>query len=189
MSDDQRITCPDYPAPLMRPHGSQPTHTARELMELLVDHYRSATIAPEVTALSKTDLESLVAGLVRDFVPIFRKSKNKGRRSNLPEWTAQFDTDPPDLRQLLELAVLVKKYSEQLGSETAAFAHIAMHKHKELPSMFRDRRTGRSLKQAYYKVFAHFDDAPWMQEQVRNDPDDAQAEKRVTDLIAKLTGK
>jgi hypothetical protein len=184
-----RIACPEFPPPLMRPHGSKPTHTPEQLLALLTDFYRTTSLPREIKRLPKTDLELLVAGLARDFVPIFRRSKNRGRRSNLPEWSDTFDSDPPDLKQLLLLANFVRKYHRQLGTERKAFAHIALHKRKELPSIFKDRRTGASLKQAFYKTLANYDDAPWIQERVKDDPDGARAHQKMSAVIARLKEK
>ncbi|MEI6203513.1 MAG: hypothetical protein WCP68_16305 [Enhydrobacter sp.] len=140
-------------------------------MNLLLEHYESAQAPEGVLTLSPEQATRLAWGLIQDFVPAFRRPKNPGAPSKYPEWKDQYDTDPPDLRLLAVISRLLKKHEGKRKTLEGLFEYIAANCREELPSLFRGRTTGKSLKTAYFEILANFNGAPEIKDMVHHDPD------------------
>ena len=182
MTRRARVEIPNYPDVLMKPRAAVRAAKQDELFRLLSEHYASSKPPRGAPSLSKSQLTPLVWGLLHDFVPAFRRPKHPGRKKQLLEWDRNTHEDPPDLRQLMGLSTLLKKHIGKRPKIDDLFEYLAHDHRDELPPLFRGRKTGLSLKQLYYDILSKFDDAPWVREMAKNDPDGEKLRTSLHDL-------
>ena len=169
MTRRARVEIPNYPNVLMKPRAISLGADQEELLRRLSEHYADSKPSPGAPSLSKNQLTVLVWGLLHDFVPAFRRPKHPGRKKQLLEWDRNPQTDPPDLKQVAELTRLMKKHRTNHDTIDEVFAYLALKCREELPSIFRGRKNGTSLKEKYFEILARFPTS--LRKMVQHDPD------------------